>query len=109
MYPVICSSTTVNFPTRYISIMQKCVMGDPVEIDDRTLYDLRYFYVDKQSIGRFTCGIAFETMMSSLRTLDATQFMDDPWYLAVEELPNPRLFCDSRGVDRRLASLLGIK
>jgi len=72
MYPIICSSTTVNFPTRYISIMQNCVMGHPVSIDDRTLYDLRYFYVDQQSIGSFTCGIAFETMMSLLRTHDST-------------------------------------
>lgn len=89
MYPVIYSSTTVNFPTRSISIMRNCVMGHPVSIDDRTLYDLRYFYIDQQSIGSFTCGIAFETMMSSLRIHNATQFKDDSWYLAVSQSPNP--------------------
>jgi hypothetical protein len=69
--------------------MQNCVMGHPVSIDDRTLYDLRYFYVDPWNIGSFTCGIAFETMMSSLRMHDTTQFKDDSWYLAVSQSSNP--------------------
>jgi len=89
MYPVVCSSTTVNFPTRYISIMRNCVRGYPVSIDDRTLYDLRYFYLNQRSIGSFTCGIAFETMMSSLRMHDTTQFKDDSWYLAVSQSSDP--------------------
>jgi len=51
-------------------------MGDPVSINDRSLYDLRYFHIDQGGIGRFTCEIAFETMMSLLRTQDAP-FLDD--------------------------------
>ncbi|KIM48927.1 hypothetical protein M413DRAFT_15175 [Hebeloma cylindrosporum] len=85
---VIFSSTTVNFPASYISIMRSCVMGHPVDADDRALY-LRYFFYVDQGIGGFTCGIAFETMMSLLRMHDATQFKDDSWYSAVSQYSNP--------------------
>ena len=89
MHPVIYPSTTVNFQTRYLTIMRNCVMGDPVSIDDRSLYDLRYFHVDKRGIGRNTCGIALETMTSLLRTYDNTPFLDDSWYSAVSRSANP--------------------
>ena len=69
--------------------MTACVRGDCVETDDRKLYDLRHFYVDAERIGRFTCGIAFEAMVSILRTHDNTPFVDDLWYAAVSESNNP--------------------
>jgi hypothetical protein len=70
-------------------IMRECVRGDPVTIDDRSLYDLRYFYVDENKIGRFTCGIAFECMMSILRMQDNAPFRDHSWYEAVSRSSNP--------------------
>ncbi|KAF8234815.1 hypothetical protein L208DRAFT_1393487 [Tricholoma matsutake] len=73
----------------YLQIMRACVRGDPVWLNDRSLYDLRHFYVDEKGIGRFTCGIAFETMMSMLRTHDDAPFMDGPWYTAVSRSGNP--------------------
>jgi hypothetical protein len=69
--------------------MRACVRGDPVRPNDRSLYDLRHFYVDEKGIGRFTCGIAFETMMSMLRTHDDAAFVDDLWYTAVSQSDNP--------------------
>ena len=69
--------------------MRACVRGDPVSFDDRELYDLRHFYVDEEGIGRFTCGIAFEAMMSILRTSDNAPFLDDLWYRAVSRSDNP--------------------
>ena len=50
--------------------MTACLWGGRVTFPDRSLFDLRYFYVDAEGIGRFTCGIAFETMTSILRTYD---------------------------------------
>jgi len=47
--------------------MGECIRGDRVTYDNRGFHDLRYFYADAKGIGRFTCGIAFETMMSILR------------------------------------------
>ena len=69
--------------------MRACVRGDPVKPNDRSLYDLRHFYVDENGIGHFTCGIAFETMMSMLRKYDDAPFMDDLWYIAVSRSSNP--------------------
>ena len=89
MHPVLYPSTTVNLQTSYLTIMRNCVMGDPVSVDDRSLYDLRYFYVDQRGIGGFTCGIAFEYMMSLLRTHDNTLFLGDSWYSAVSRSANP--------------------
>ncbi|KAF8804045.1 hypothetical protein BYT27DRAFT_7259493 [Phlegmacium glaucopus] len=73
----------------YLQIMRACVRGDYVSCNDRTLYDLRHFYVDETDIGRCTCGIAFETMMSLLRTYDDAPFLDDLWYTAVSRSNNP--------------------
>ena len=69
--------------------MTACVRGDRVTHDDRSLYDLRHFYVDAKRTGRFTCGIAFETMMSILREHLNTPFVDDSWYTAVSLSDNP--------------------
>ncbi|KAF8343536.1 hypothetical protein F5887DRAFT_918364 [Amanita rubescens] len=74
---------------KYLEIMTACVRGDRVESDDRKLYDLRHFYVDTKRIGRFTCGVAFEAMMSILRTHDNTPFVDGLWYAAVSGSDNP--------------------
>lgn len=69
--------------------MRACVRGDAVLFNNRKLYDLRHFYVDEKGIGRFTCGIAFETMMSMLRSNDNAQFLNDLWYTAVSRSGNP--------------------
>jgi hypothetical protein len=69
--------------------MRKCVRGDPVEHNYQSLYDLRHFYVDEKGIGRFTCGIAFETMMSILRMFDDAPFRHVSWYHAVSRSDNP--------------------
>jgi hypothetical protein len=69
--------------------MGECVRGDPVAYDDRKLYDLRHFYVCDDDIGHYTCGIAFETMMSILRTYEDAPFRDISWYTAVSRSDNP--------------------
>jgi hypothetical protein len=69
--------------------MRACVRGDAVGFDDRKLYDLRHFYVDDNGTGCYTCGIAFETMMSILRTHDDAPFLDQLWYTAVSRSANP--------------------
>ncbi|KAM6502196.1 hypothetical protein JOM56_002173 [Amanita muscaria] len=74
---------------RYLTIMRECVRDESVTSDDRSLYDLRYFYVDKKGIGRFTCGLALERMMSMLRICDDVPFLDDLWYAAVARSGNP--------------------
>jgi hypothetical protein len=56
--------------------------------DDRDLYDLRYFYVDQNRVGHYTCGVAFETMMLIFRTR-AELFCDQEWYSAVRKSTNP--------------------
>jgi len=48
-------------------ITGECKRGDPATIDDRSLHDLRYFYVDEKGFGDLTCRIALESMMSTLR------------------------------------------
>jgi len=73
----------------YLQIMRACVRGDSVGFNIRKLYDLRHFYVDENGIGRYTCGIAFETMMSILRTHDDAPFLDHLWYTAVSRSANP--------------------
>ncbi|KAM6502225.1 hypothetical protein JOM56_002202 [Amanita muscaria] len=74
---------------RYLTIMRECVRDESVTSDDRSLYDLRYFYVDEKGIGRFTCGLALERMMSMLRICDDAPFLDDLWYAAVARSGNP--------------------
>ncbi|KAM6491977.1 hypothetical protein JOM56_012615 [Amanita muscaria] len=69
--------------------MTACVRGDRVTSNDRSLFDLRHFYVDADKIGRFKCGIAFEAMMSILWTYDDAPFLDGLWYEAVERSDNP--------------------
>ena len=89
MHPVVSPSIRVDFCTRYLNIMRACVQGNLVEPNDRSLYDLRHFYVDEKGIGRFTCGIAFEKMMSMLRIHDTVPFVNDMWYTAVSRSSNP--------------------
>jgi hypothetical protein len=64
--------------------MSACLQKRHIEIDDRDLYDLRYFYVDGTSVGRYTCGVAFEAMMSIFRQNRLDQFGNDEWYSAVK-------------------------
>ncbi|KAF8327351.1 hypothetical protein F5887DRAFT_1274679 [Amanita rubescens] len=73
----------------YLEIMTACVQGDHVTTDNRSLYDLRHFYVDTEQIGRFTCGIAFETMVSILRMDDNASFLGGFWYTTVSQSDNP--------------------
>ena len=46
--------------------MESCLQQSRVSRDFKD-YDLRYFYVDEGGIGRYTCGVAFESMMTLLR------------------------------------------
>lgn len=69
--------------------MRACVGGHWVPSNNQSLFDSRHFYVDAEGIGRFTCGFAFEAMMSILRTHDNGPFLDDLWYDAVERSDNP--------------------
>jgi hypothetical protein len=50
----------------------------------RELYDLRYFYADNDQIGHYTCGVAFETMMSIFRQHRLDNFHTQEWYSALE-------------------------
>jgi hypothetical protein len=70
-------------------MMTACVRGDAVAVNDQRLYDLRHFYFDTQRTGHFTCGIAFEAMMSVLRRQVTASFLDSLWYRAVERSNNP--------------------
>src|SRR5262245_18710962 len=63
--------------------MDACLQGSEVEVDIRTLYDLRYLYVD-EGIGHCTCGTAFEAMMSKLREHRLNEFCGQEWYSAVQ-------------------------
>jgi hypothetical protein len=63
--------------------MDACLQSQTVLVNMQEYYDLRYFYVDQDSIGRFTCGIAFETMMSIYRQHRLIQFCGQEWYSAV--------------------------
>lgn len=72
----------------YLAIMKACLRQATVTKDDRDLYDLRYFYVDEDQIGRYTCGVAFEAMLLALRTR-TEQFCVEAWYSAVRMSTNP--------------------
>jgi hypothetical protein len=71
-----------------LDIMKACLQKRPVPVDDRTLYDLRYFYVDANQVAHYTCGVAFETMMRQLR-IRTEQFCQDEWYATVRSSGNP--------------------
>jgi hypothetical protein len=71
-----------------INIIKACLQHQPVQVDDRTLYDLRYFYVDADRIGHYTCGVAFVTMMRQLRSR-TEQFCREEWYATVQASKNP--------------------
>jgi hypothetical protein len=89
MHPVVFPFHHLIFRTRYLRIMEQCIQGSHVTIDDRNLYDLRYFYVDTEGTGHFTCGIAFESMMLILRRQSDMLFLADSWYGAVLRSSNP--------------------
>jgi hypothetical protein len=68
--------------------MKACLQHRRVEVDDRALYDLRYFYVDEGRVGHYTCGVAFEAMMSVFRAREE-YFCSHEWYTAVRLSTNP--------------------
>jgi hypothetical protein len=51
---------------RYYNIMEACLQQYLVAPDIKSLYDVRYFYVDEDQIGHYTCGVAFKSMMTLL-------------------------------------------
>ena len=69
--------------------MEACLQQHRVAVDLRHLYDLRYFYTDDNQIGHYTCGVAFEAMMSMLRQDRLARFCGREWYSAVERSDNP--------------------
>jgi hypothetical protein len=68
--------------------MDDCLQGGLITIDHKSLYDLRYFYVQEQH-GHYTCGVVFETMISLLREHRFQHFNSSHWYKAVSETKNP--------------------
>ena len=64
--------------------MEACLQQSPVGTDYKDLYDLRYFYVDEGGTGRYTCGVAFESMMTLFSKYKFDKFCDEEWYSAVE-------------------------
>ena len=50
----------------YYGIMEASLQQYPVALDLKD-YNLRYFYVDEGGIGHYTCGVAYESMMTLLR------------------------------------------
>jgi hypothetical protein len=66
--------------------MDGCLQHQNVA-ERRDLYDLRYFY-DDNSIGQYTCGVAFETMVSIFRQYRLDRFCGQEWYSAVERSPD---------------------
>ncbi|KAH9953864.1 hypothetical protein BGW80DRAFT_1451367 [Lactifluus volemus] len=74
----------------YLGIMKACVRGGHVWDNDRSLYDLRHFFVDQEGTGHFTCGFAFEAMTLMLRMYgDVPPFLEQSWYDAVSQFNNP--------------------
>jgi hypothetical protein len=61
---------------RYYGIMEACLQQSPVGTDYKDLYDLRYFYVDEGGTGRYTCGVAFESMMTLLSKYGDTSLIN---------------------------------
>jgi hypothetical protein len=72
----------------YLDNIKACLQNQPVQSEDRKLYDLRYFYVDEDQVGHYTCGVAFEAMMRQLR-MRAEQFCQEDWYSTVRASSNP--------------------
>jgi hypothetical protein len=64
--------------------MDTCLQSRPVSSNMPELYDLQYFYVDANHIGQYTCGVAFETMMSLFRRHRLSLFCGQEWYSAVQ-------------------------
>ena len=72
--------------------MEGCVRGGQITVDYKNLYDLRYFYtqpVGSKTIRRFTCGLAYESMVMLLHERRFEGFGSSEWYTAVESLDNP--------------------
>ena len=63
--------------------MDACLQSRRSQANMPELYDLRYFYIDRDDIGHFTCGVAFETMMLLLKQHRLSQFCGEEWYSAV--------------------------
>lgn len=64
--------------------MDACLQSSRVEHNPREVYDFRYFYVDSDDIGHFTCGVAFEIITSLFREYrQVSVFCDEKWYSAV--------------------------
>jgi len=74
----------------FYDVMDACLRGGKYLTDDPTeLYDVRYFYLDPDQIGRCTCGVALEVMMRFVRQRKFTSLGNDLWYEAVADTTNP--------------------
>ena|ERR1700733_12432418 len=70
-------SVTLQHFFRYYGIMEACIQQSSVAQDLKSLYHLRYFYVDEGGTGRYTCGVAFESTMTLFSKYKFDKFCDE--------------------------------
>jgi hypothetical protein len=69
--------------------MRACLLGTEPMALDKKLYDVRYFYFEKDK-GRYTCGMAYQTLMAIYRKHRLADLDTDIWYRAIAaEKRNP--------------------
>ena len=68
--------------------MRACLLEQRTSNPDKELYDLRYFYFDKERVGHSSCGMAIQTLIPIHRKHFERIGRGD-WYLAISDSNNP--------------------
>jgi len=68
---------------QYFENMMGCIQETPVAMNDKSLYDKRFFYIDNRMVGHSTCGAALQSMTLLLRKYQFDDFDSQYWFTAV--------------------------
>ncbi|KAL1916623.1 uncharacterized protein VTP21DRAFT_5327 [Calcarisporiella thermophila] len=63
---------------RYIDVMRGCLLNKKM-LNTMKSYDHRYFYIDENYIGHYTCGLARAAMSGIFREVGEDIFLDREW------------------------------
>jgi hypothetical protein len=99
--------TLCRFRDNFVNLMRNCLLG--VQIAGSGPYmDHRYFYVDSEGNGRYSCGLARQAITEFLRTnAEESIFLGDEWYntlIAFKNNPSVIGFTVEQIVISKLAS-----
>jgi len=80
--------TLRRFHEQFVPLMRACLMGSPIA-GSGMLIDHRYFYLDSDNCGRYSCGLARQAITEFLRNHGEDRiFLGSEWLRTLESYKN---------------------